>query len=350
MTGGRAGRNRLGPHALIPAGPATINPGEGMFRRSLLGAGALFALPSPTRAQPAWPSQPVRLVVPFAAGGPTDIPARLFADRMSEFLPNRVIVENRTGAGVVVGTEVVAQAPKDGQTLLYTTVAHASLRALFPRLPFDMADLTPVALVGVIPVVITVNKDFPARDLKELQARLRADRQGLDYASAGNGSALHLATELMLRRMGVSANHVPYRGTAAAMPDVLNGTVPLIVDVATSALPFIKRGETRALAVMDTRRLPQLPDVPTTEEAGFGDLVAYTWHMVLAPTGTPAPVIEAVNAAFNRAAAEPAVQQRLSDLAMRLVTDSTPASATAWLRDETAKWEGLIRAANIRVD
>jgi len=321
-----------------------------MFRRTFLGAGAALALPMVARAQGAWPTQPVRMIVPFAAGGPTDIPARLFADRMSEFLPNRIVVENRTGAGVVVGTEAVAKAPKDGQTLLYTTVAHASLRALFPRLPFDMADLTPVALVGVIPMVITVNKDFPARNLQELQAQLRQARGGLDYASSGNGGALHLATELMLRRMGVSGNHIPYRGTAAAMPDVLNGTIPLIVDVATSAIPFIQKGETRALAVMDTRRLPQLPDVPTTEEAGFGDLIAYTWHMVLAPTGTPAPILTAVNASLNRAASEPAVQQRLSDLAMRLITDSTPASAAEWLRNETTKWEGLIRAANIRID
>ena len=321
-----------------------------MNRRTFLGAGAALALPAIAHAQGTWPSQPVRMIVPFAPGGPTDIPARLFADRMGEFLPNRIVVENRTGAGVVVGTEAVAKAPKDGLTLLYTTVAHASLRVLFPRLPFDMADLTPVALVGVIPMVITVNKDFPARNLQELQAQLRQARGGLDYASSGNGGALHLAAELMLRRMGVPGNHIPYRGTAAAMPDVLNGTIPIIVDVATSAIPFIQRGETRALAVMDTRRLPQLPDVPTTEEAGFGDLIAYTWHMVFAPTGTPAPIIAAANAAFNRAAAEPAVQQRLSDLAMRLVTDSTPATSADWLRDETAKWEGLVRAANIQVD
>ena len=321
-----------------------------MNRRTFLGAGAALALPAIAHAQGTWPSQPVRMIVPFAPGGPTDIPARLFADRMGEFLPNRIVVENRTGAGVVVGTEAVAKAPKDGLTLLYTTVAHASLRVLFPRLPFDMADLTPVALVGVIPMVITVNKDFPARNLQELQAQLRQARGGLDYASSGNGGALHLAAELMLRRMGVPGNHIPYRGTAAAMPDVLNGTIPIIVDVATSAIPFVQRGETRALAVMDTRRLPQLPDVPTTEEAGFGDLIAYTWHMVFAPTGTPAPIIAAANAAFNRAAAEPAVQQRLSDLAMRLVTDSTPATSADWLRDETAKWEGLVRAANIQVD
>jgi tripartite-type tricarboxylate transporter receptor subunit TctC len=322
-----------------------------MHRRTLLGAALATPFIRSASAQGTWPSQPVRLIVPFAAGGPTDIPARLFAERMGEFLPNRVVVENRTGAGVVVGTDAVAKAAKDGLTLLYTTVAHASLRALFPRLPFDpFADFTPVALVGVIPMIVTVNKDFRAQTLQDLQARLREARGGLDYASSGNGGALHLATELMLRRMGVSGNHIPYRGTAAAMPDVLNGTIPIIVDVATSALPFIQRGETRALAVMDDRRLPQLPNVPTTAEAGFPGLTAYTWHMVLAPAGTPEPVIAAANVAFNRAAAQSVVQQRLGDLAMRLVNDSTPATATQWLRDETAKWEGLIREANIRVD
>ncbi len=207
-----------------------------------------------------------------------------------------------------------------------------------------------MVLVGVIPMIVTVNRDFPARTLQELQARLRATRGGVDYASSGNGGALHLATELMLRRMEASANHIPYRGTAAAMPDVLNGSVPLIVDVATSALPFVQRGETRALAVMDDRRLPQLPDVPTTAEAGLPGLTAYTWHMVMAPAGTPPEAVAAANAAFNRAAALPVVQQRLGDLAMRLIADSTPDTAAAWLRAEKEKWEGLIRQANIRVE
>jgi tripartite-type tricarboxylate transporter receptor subunit TctC len=331
-----------------------------MFRRQILGAGAAaLALPSLARAQGApqgasqgaFPNQPIRLVVPFAAGGPTDIPARLFAEEVGRGLPHRVIVENRTGAGVLVGSDLVAKAPKDGHTLLYTTVAHAVLRALFPRAPFDPeADFQPVALVGVIPMVVTVNKDVPARNLRELEARLKAERGRLDYASSGNGGALHLATELMLRRMGAQANHIPYRGTAAAMPDVLNGTIPIIVDVATSAVPYVQRGETRGLAVMDDRRLPQLPDVPTTAEAGYPDLEAYTWHMVMAPAGTPAPVVQLLSQMFMRAAAQPAVQQRLGDLAMRLVTDSTPASAAQWLQRETTKWSNLVREANIRVE
>lgn len=322
-----------------------------MNRRHLLGLGAAAALsPVVARAQ-SWPSQPVRLVVPFAAGGPTDIPARLFAEELSKALPQRVIVENRTGAGVVVGTDAVAKAPKDGQTLLYTTVAHSVLRPLFPRLPFDpVADFVPVSLIGVIPMVITVNKDFPARTLQELIAKLRAEPGRHDYASSGNGGALHLATELLLRRAGVRANHVPYRGTAAAMPDVLNGTIPLIVDVATTTLPFVQRGETRALAVMDSQRLPQLPDVPTTAEAGFPGLEAYTWHMVLAPSGTPAPTVDAIAQAFGRVAADASVKARLSDLAMRLETDSSPARAAAWMTAEREKWEGIIREAGIRAD
>lgn len=322
-----------------------------MNRRHLLGLGAAAALaPVAARAQ-SWPTQPVRLVVPFAAGGPTDIPARLFAEELSKALPQRVIVENRTGAGVVVGTDAVAKAPKDGQTLLYTTVAHSVLRPLFPRLPFDpIADFIPVSLVGVIPMVITVNKDFPVRTLQELVAKLRAEPGQHDYASSGNGGALHLATELLLRRAGVRANHVPYRGTAAAMPDVLNGTIPLIADVATSTLPFVQRGETRALAVMDSQRLPQLPDVPTTAEAGFPGLEAYTWHMVLAPSGTPAPVVDAIAQAFGKVAAERATQTRLADLAMRVEPDSSPARAAAWMASEREKWEGIIREAGIRID
>lgn len=324
-----------------------------MLRRHVLAAAAgLTAAPfAAARAQATWPTQPVRLVVPFAAGGPTDIPARLFADELSKSLPQRMIVENRTGAGVVVGSEVVAKAPKDGQTLLYNTVAHSVLRALFPRLPFDpVADFTPVSLVGVIPMVITVNKDLPVRTLAELVDLLKREPGKYDYASSGNGGALHLATELFLRRAGVRANHVPYRGTAAAMPDVLNGTVPIIVDVATTTLPFVTRGETRALAVMDSQRLPQLPDVPTTAEAGFPGLEAYTWHMVLAPAGTPAPIVQQISQAFGRVAREQSVQTRLADLAMRLETDSSPERAAAWMRSEIEKWETIIREANIRVD
>ncbi|PZW43556.1 tripartite-type tricarboxylate transporter receptor subunit TctC [Humitalea rosea] len=324
------------------------------LHRRTLGAAALagLALPGSLRAQGTdWPNQPVRLIVPFAAGGPTDIPARLIAERMSNTLPQRVIVENRTGAGVIVGSEVVAKAPKDGYTLLYNTVAHSVLSALFARLPFDpVADFKPVALVGVIPMVIAVNKDFPATTLAELVAVLRANPNRYDYASSGNGGALHLATELFLKTAGVQANHVPYRGSAAAMPDVMSGRVPIIVDVAASALPYIDRGELRGIAVMNDSRMPQLPAVPTTAEAGMPGLTASTWHMVLAPAGTPAAVVAKVNAEVNKVLAMPEVERRLTELAMQVNSTSTPDSATAWLASETEKWTRIVREADIKAN
>ncbi|MDB5373581.1 MAG: tripartite tricarboxylate transporter substrate binding protein [Belnapia sp.] len=321
-----------------------------MHRRSLLTAAA--AIPIEAWAQPAWPSQPIRLIVPFAAGGPTDIPARLFAEEVGKLLPQRVVVENRTGAGVVVGSEAVAQASKDGHTLLYSTIAHSVLRALFPRLPFDpIADFQPVALLGVIPMVLLVNKDLPVKTLPELLELLRANPGRYDYGSSGIGGAVHLATELLLKRAGdLKANHIPYRGSAAGMPDLLSGRLAMFMDVAAGGLAYAQRGDARALGISAAARLPQAPQIPTFAEGGVANAESYTWHMVLAPAGTPAAVVQAANAAFNQAAAQENVQRRLSDLTMTLRSDSTPASATQWLAEETAKWEAIIRDAGIRVD
>ena len=277
-----------------------------MRRRALLGLAAA-SLASPGLAQPAgWPSQPLRIVVPFAAGGPTDIPARLLAEELGKELPQWPVVENRTGAGVVVGTDAVAKSAKDGTTLLYTTVAHSALRAMFARLPFDpLADLQPVALVGVIPTVLMANRDLPADSLQELIALFRANPGKYDYGSAGNGSALHLAAELFLRVAGgLKVSHVPYRGSAATMPDLLNGTTSFMLDVANNTIPYIQRGEVKGLAISSKQRIPQLPEV----------------------------------------------QRRLEELALQVRPDSTPESAEAWLRAETAKWEPVVRAAGIKPD
>ncbi|GGC39991.1 hypothetical protein GCM10011504_18000 [Siccirubricoccus deserti] len=322
-----------------------------MHRRSLLAIGAT-ALACPAIAQGTWPNQPVRLIVPFAAGGPTDIPARLFADELSKILPQRVIVENRTGAGVVVGSEVVAKAPKDGYTLLYNTIAHSVLRPLFPRLPFDpVADFTPIALLGVIPMVLLVNKDLPAQDLPGLVKLLRDNPGKYDYGSSGNGGAVHLATELFLKRAGnLKMTHVPYRGSVAAMPDLLSGRLAMFMDVAASGLAYAQRGDARALGISADRRIAQAPDVPTFAEGGVANAESYTWHMVLAPSGMPDAVVEAVNAAFNRVAEQENVQRRLTDLTMMVRSDTTPAQAAKWLSDEIAKWSTIIQDAGIRID
>ena len=337
-----------------------------MQRRRLAVLGAALALaPLAARAQagdqpaprPApggapWPNQPVRLVVPFAAGGPTDIPARLIAEEMSKLLPQRVVVENRTGSGVVVGTDMVAKAPKDGSVLLYSTIAHAVLKPLFAQLPFDpVADFSPVARVGQIPMILMVHPSLGVSTAPELVALLKANPGKYDYASSGNGGAVHLASELFWHVAGgLKVNHVAFRGSAAAMPDVLSGRVPIIMDVAGGAVPYIQRGELRALGVSAARRSAAAPTVPTFAEQGIGGFEAYTWHMVFAPSGTPAPVIAAANNAVNRALAQPVVRAHLAEMAMDVVADSTPDGAKEFLAAEAAKWEPIIRGAGIRAD
>ena len=325
-----------------------------MLRRHIL---ALSALATPTLAQTSdWPNAPVRLIVPFAAGGPTDIPARMIAEEMSKVLSNRIVVENRTGSGIIIGTDVVAKAPKDGLTVLYTTVGHAVVRALFDRVPFDpVADFTPVALVGQIPMIMMVNNAFPARTLPELIALVRANPGRFDYASSGNGGAVHLASELFLHMAGgatgpLRMNHIAFRGSFAAMPDVLAGRIPMMLDVAAATIPYIQRGELRPLGISTRTRSPLVPNIPTFIEQGVADYEAYTWHMVLVPSGTPAPVVRAINAAVNRAAGLEAIRTRLTEMTMQVVTDSTPETAAAFLAAEIAKWEPIIRAAGIRVE
>ena len=323
-------------------------------RRAVLAAGTgLLTSPFLPRAaagqSAAWPTQPTRMIVPFAAGGPTDVPARLIADEMSKALPHRIVVENRTGSGVVIGTDMVAKGPQDGSVVLYTTVAHAVLRPMFPRLPFDpIGDFTPVTLVGQVPVILLVNKDFPARNIQEFVKLLRDNPGKYDYASSGNGGAVHLATELFMHMAGgLKANHIPFRGSSAALPEVLAGRIPMIFDIAASALPYARSGELRALGISTKERSPLAPEIPTIQEQGVPGYEAYTWHMVLVRSGTPQPVVEAVNRAVNAAVQLPHARSRLTELTMQVVPNSTPASAAEYLRSEMGVWEPIVRAAGI---
>ncbi|TQF76773.1 tripartite tricarboxylate transporter substrate binding protein [Elioraea sp. Yellowstone] len=321
-----------------------------LTRRTLLATAPLAALPFAAQAQE-WPSQPIRMIVPFAAGGPTDIPARLIAEEMSKRLPQRVVVENRTGAGALVGTESVAKAPKDGHTILYSTVAHAVMPSLFPRLAFDpINDFTPVALVAVVPMILIVNKDLPVNSLQELIALLKSKPGEIDYGSSGQGGAVHLASELFLAMAGVKATHVPYRGSSALMPDLLAGRIAFSVDVAASALPYVRDGRVKGLAISSKRRSSLAPDLPTFDEAGVPGYEAYTWHMVHVPAGTPQAVVARLNRVVNESAAVPEVQRRLRDLTAEVITDSTPESARAFLVAERDKWAKVIKDAGITVN
>lgn len=320
-------------------------------RRTLLAASAAAPLlPGAARAQE-WPTGPVRKIVPFAAGGPTDIPARLIADRMSERLPQRVVVENRTGAGVVVGSELVARAPKDGQTILYSTIAHAVLPPLFPRLNFNaLEDFTQVALVAVVPMIMIVNKDLPVNSLPELIALLKQNPGKYDYGSSGNGGAVHLACELFLALAGVQANHIPYRGSSALMPDLLAGRLAFSVDVAASAIGYVKANQVKGLAISSAKRSSLMPEMPTFQEQGVAGYEAYTWHMMHVPAGTPMATVTRINRLANEVMALPDVKARLTELAAETVSDSTPESARQFLLSENRKWTDIIRRANITVN
>jgi tripartite-type tricarboxylate transporter receptor subunit TctC len=322
-----------------------------LHRRTLLAASAGAALlPGAARAQE-WPTSPVRMIVPFAAGGPTDIPARLIADKMSEKLPQRVVVENRTGAGVVVGTELVARAPKDGQTILYSTIAHAVLPPLFPRLSFNpLEDFQQVALCAVVPMIMIVNKDLPVNSLPELIALLKQNPGKYDYGSSGNGGAVHLACELFLALAGVQANHIPYRGSSALMPDLLAGRLAFSVDVAASAIGYVKANQVKGLAISSARRSSIMPEMPTFQEQGVAGYEAYTWHMMHVPAGTPQPIVTRINRLANEVMAMPDVKARLTELTAETVSDSTPESARQFLLAENRKWSEIIRRANITVN
>ncbi|ONG53210.1 N-acyl-D-aspartate deacylase [Pseudoroseomonas deserti] len=317
-----------------------------MLRRTLIAA--TLAAPAIARAQ-SWPAAPVRLLVPFSAGGPTDLPARLIADELSKSFGQRFVVENRTGSGVIVASDAVAKAPKDGQTLLYTTVGHAVARALFPHLPFDpVADFQPVAHIGRIHNVVMVNKDVPAKTLPELLALFRGNPGKFNYASNGNGGSIHLATELLLSMAGgLDVTHVAYRGSTAAMPDLLSGHVAMMLDVLSSGMPFIQKGETRGLAITAAQRSPMFPDLPTVAETIPG-YESFTWHMVLAPAGTPPATVALLNAAINKVVSDPRHKATLQGQGMDVVSDSTPASSAAFLQAEITKWEAVISKAGIK--
>jgi tripartite-type tricarboxylate transporter receptor subunit TctC len=306
------------------------------MRRLLL---ALLLAAAPVAAQE-WPAQPVRLVVPFAAGGQTDIASRILAEHLSRTLGQRIVVENRTGAGVVVGTDVVARAAPDGHVLLYTTIAHAVLKPLVARLPFDPdADFAPVIHIGAVPNAIVVARDVPAQTLPEFIALLRARPNTYDAAFSGVGSATHLALALFGSMAGVEFTMVPYRGSGAIYPDLAAGRVHFAAPV---GLTLARDPALRTLAVTTARRARTLPDVPTVAEAGLPGYEAYSWHMVFAPRATPAPVVARINAVVAAALADADVARRMAEAEMEL-DPGTPPEAAALLARESAKWADILQ-------
>jgi tripartite-type tricarboxylate transporter receptor subunit TctC len=327
-----------------------MNVFDRIFASTLAAALAAFALAAPPVSAQDYPTRTVTDIVASTPGGGTDIVSRIVDEQLSKQMGQPFIVENIAGAGSLTGTVVAAKATPDGYTL--QTGLNASMAvnpSLFANLPYDpVADFEPVGMLAQFPFVLVVSNNFPAHSVKELIELAKAKPGEINYASAGNGTGQHLSMELFKLMTGINLTHVPYRGAAPAYSDVISGQVPVFFDNLASGLGQIKGGNVRALAVTSKQRSPQLPDVPTIEEAGVPDYTYYTWFGLWAPKGTPQPIINKLNAELKKALVEPAVKDRIVAAAGETM-DMPLADIKPFLKNEIAKWADVVKRAKIQV-
>ncbi|RTL98486.1 Bug family tripartite tricarboxylate transporter substrate binding protein [Ancylobacter rudongensis] len=318
--------------------------------RTLIAAAMATLFAAGTAGAQDFPNRPVTLVIPFSAGGSTDLVGRLIAERMSAELGQPVVVENKGGAGGNLGAAQVAKATPDGYTILMGTVAtHALNPTLYKKMPYDpVTSFAPVSLLVIVPNVLVVHPDFPAKTTEELIALLKKDPDKYSYASSGNGTPLHLSGELFKSMAGVDMQHIPYQGAGPALIDVLSGQVPIMFDNLPSSTGHIKSGKLRALGVTTAKRAPSFPDLPAIAEAVPG-YETYTWNAVFAPAGTPPEVVAKLNAAANKALEDPKVQARLADFSAVSV-GSTPEELGEHVKKEIAKWAPIVKASGAQLD
>lgn len=322
-----------------------------MITRRALGAAAaaLPLAPLAARAQDAWPSRPVTLVVPWAAGGSTDAVARILAARLSADTGRGFVVDNRTGANGTIGFQHVARARADGYTLLVSTVSTYAMAPHLYTLPYDNArDFVGIGLLASMPIFMVVRRDFPARTLADFVEMARRPNHGIVYANSGVGSSTHLATELFLQAAGLSLQDVVYRGGAPAIQGVLAGEAPMIFQAASAIIPLMQSGELRALGVTTRERSPLAPDVPTFREQGFPEFEVVEHIALQAPAGLPEPIIRRAHALAKAAMEAPETRDRLAALAVT-PTVGSPDEWPAYFAAENAKWRDVIRARNIRI-
>lgn len=327
-----------------------------MARGRLPGAAAALALflavcPVKAADNPNYPSKPIRVIVGFAPGGSADITARTIGQKLSELLGQSVVVDNRSGASGIIGSELAARAAPDGYTLLEATMTtHGIGPNLYPKLPYDpIKSFEPIVLMVRIPLVMFAHASVSGTNLKEVVALLKASPGKYRYATAGNGSPPHLAAELFKLKAGVDLLHVPYKGTGAAVPDVVAGQVHFMIDGPPPFLGHVKAGRLRALAAANPKRLPQLPDVPTFTESGYSGMEAGLWYGMLAPKGTPREVINRLNGAINKALKQPDVHERFAASSVEII-GGTPKEFGSYIASEIKRWGEVARAARIRID
>ena len=304
-------------------------------------------------SQAAYPDKPVSLVVPFAAGGPTDAVARMIAVPMGKALGQTVLVENVVGAGGTIGVTKVAKATPNGYTILLHHMGMATAPALYRKLSFDpLKDFEYIGQVVDVPMTLLARKDFPANTFPELQAYLKANGSKVSLANAGLGAVSHLCGLLFMSQIGVDLNTIPYKGTGPAMNDLLGGQVDLLCDQTTQTVPMIKENRVKVFGVTSSTRLATLPNVPTLAEQGLKGFEVKVWHGMYAPKGTPAPVLEKINAAMRTAMQDPMVKQRLADLSSDIPSADkmTPAGLKTHLEAEIVKWGPVIKKAGVYAD
>ena len=315
--------------------------------------GALACAASTLAFAQQYPTKAISVTVPFAAGGPTDTVARVMAQSMAKPLGQTLIVENKAGAGGTIGVNSVAKASPDGYTLLLYHIGMATAPALYRRLPFSPTeDLEPIGLINDVPMTLVAKKDFPAKDFRELQAYVKANKAKLNYANAGLGSASHLCGMLLMSALQADLATIAYKGTAPAMTDLMGGQVDLMCDQTTNTTAQIKGGKIKVYGVTTRSRVPSLAEVPTLQEQGLKGFEVGVWHALYAPKGTPAPVLDRLVGALQEALKDPVVKTRFNELGTDPIAldKATPAALRAHLRAEIDKWGPLIKKAGVYAD
>jgi tripartite-type tricarboxylate transporter receptor subunit TctC len=325
---------------------------HGVQRRLLLASLAALAC-LPAAAQGTWPSKPIRLVVPFPAGGPTDISARVIGQALGDLLKTPVFVENKGGAHGFIGASDVAKSTPDGYTLMMSSIGTMGINPrLYSKLPYDAnKDFVPLSLVVTVPIVVVVNpKVLPVKTVPELVAYLKANPDKVNFGSAGNGGSSHLVPEYFKYRTGTRMTHIPYKGSGPAVADLVAGQVQIMFDTLLTSTPFVKSGALKMIAVTTPHRLADYPDVPTMAEAlGMKDFDASSWYAMYAPAGTPAPIVQRLNVAIQAVLKQPEIAKRLAELGA-VPSGGTPAQLAAFQLAEQDKWGKVIKAADVKPD
>ena len=298
----------------------------------------------------AWPSKPIRIIVPYTPGGYTDYMARTVGQKLSEALGQPIIYENRPGANSILGVELVAKAPPDGYTFGIVIGAHAVNPSLYPKLPYDVfKDFRYVSLLSVAPLIMVMHPSVPANSLKELIALARAKPGQLNFGSSGTGAAAHLTMEMFKSRAGISMAHIPYKGTAGVLQDTIGGQINLFFDVVGPLMPHVRAGKLKAIVVTAKERMVAAPEVPTMAEAGVPDFVSGTFAGYIAPAGTPKEIVNRVSAEVQKILRDPAMREKLAQQGYEAV-GGTPEEFEKFMRDEVAKWAKVVRDSGTKIE